>query len=209
MGLRYGISLCITAVALASPAAFAQGGPAAQPVRTSVNLHPDLLPSSFGAWHTTGDTAATAPEPAFSLANANKAALEEDAPLRSAVQNYTGGQGGKTLHVEAVEFKDASGALAAYSMLSQPGMHEVKDLATAAKEGDGGVLLLSGAVVAVAFPASLAETPAKLADVPTLKALVEVMPKPVGSQALQPLLPTLLPSRGLVAGQRAVRDGRA
>lgn len=199
MGLRYGFTLGITAVALASPA-FAQGGPAAQPTRTAVNLHPDLLPASFGAWHTTGDTAATSPEPTFSLANANRAALEEDAPLRSAVQNYTTGQAGKTLHVEAVEFKDASGALAAFSMLSQSGMHEVKDLGSAAKEGDGGVLLLSGAIVAVAFPASLAESPAKLADVPTLKALIEVLPKPLGSQALQPLLPTLVPSRGLVPG---------
>lgn len=199
MGLRYDLVLCFTAVALALPA-FAQSGPAAQPAQIAVNLHPELLPSSFGSWHTSGDGAASTTEPSFSLANANKAALEEDSPLRSAVQNYTGAAAGKTLHAEAVEFKDASGALAAFSMLSQPGMHEVKDLGTEAREGDGGVLLLSGAVVAVVFPATLAESPAKLVDVPTLKALVAQLPKAVGNQALQPLLPTLLPSRGLVAG---------
>lgn len=199
MGLRYGFTLCLTAVALASPAV-AQGGPAAQSTQTAVHLHPDLLPGSFGPWHATGDSAVAGAEPSFSLANANKAALEEDSPLRSAVENYTGGPSGKTLHVEAVEFKDVSGALAAFSTLSQPGMHEVRDLGNDVKVGDGGALLLSGATVAVVFPASLAESPARLVDVPTIQALMGALPKPVGSQALQPLLPTLAPSRGLVPG---------
>ena len=126
------------------------------------------------------------------MVNANKAALEEGSPQRSAVENYTG-PGGKTLHAEAVELKDASGALAAYSVLSQPGMRELKDLGTIAEAGDGGVIFVTGAVLAVAFPATAA-------DLPVLKGLAEVMPTAVGSQALQPLLPTLLPARGLVPG---------
>ena len=162
--------------------------------QTSIALHPDLLPlAGFGDWKSTGTAPATA-EPAFSLVNANKAALEECSPLRSAVENYTNGQG-KTLHVEAVELKDASGALAAYSVLSQPGMHDVKGLGSTAATTDGGVLFLTGATVAVAFPATAA-------DVPTLAKLAELMPKPTGSQALQPMLPTLLPARGLVAGSQ-------
>ena len=157
-----------------------------------MNIAPLLLPQSFGSWRSTGDTAPTGPEPSFSLVNANKAALEECGPERSSVQNYTNGQG-RTLHVEAVEFKDASGALAAFSMLSQPGMHERGDLGTHAAQGEGGVLFTTGAAVAVIFPATDA-------DLPALKSLEAVMPKPAGSQALQPLLPTLLPARGLVAG---------
>lgn len=165
----------------------AQQAPA--PAQTSVALNPDLLPAAgFGAWKASGNAPA-ASEPAFSLVNANKEALEEGNPERSAVQNYTGPDG-RTLHVEAVELKDASGALAVYSVLSQPGMHELKGLGTIAETGDGGVIFVSGAAVAVAFPATAAE-------LPTLQALAAVMPKPAGSKALQPLLPTLLPIRGL------------
>jgi hypothetical protein len=131
-------------------------------------------------------------EPAFSLANANKAALEECGPQQSAVKTYTG-PGGKALHVEAVEFRDASGALAAFSVVAQPGMRELKDLGTLAATGEGGVLFATGASVAVAFPATAS-------DLPTLKALADVMPKPVGAKALQPLLLSLLPARGLTPG---------
>lgn len=195
MGARFGFAIGVTAMMLTLPA-FAQGAPAGAPAgQTAVNLSPPLLPSGFAAWKSTADTSAPASEPAFSLVNANKAALEECGPLRSAVQNYTPGAPTQAaaLHVEAVEFKDASGALAAFSMLSQPGMHAVKDLGTHAAEGEGGVLFTTGAALAVVFPASAAQLPA-------LKALEAVMPKPVGSQALVPLLPTLLPEKGLTQG---------
>ena len=191
MSLRYGFALGMVVLALAVPG-FAQGTPGAGPTQTAVSLNPSLLPSSFGDWKSAGDIPADAPEPAFSLVNANKAALEESVPQRSAVQTYTNGAG-KKLRVEAVECKDVSGALAAFSVLSQPGMHELKGLGANAVEGDGGVLLLQGASVAAAFPAGAA-------DLPALKALAAVMPQPVGSQALQPLLPTLLPRRGLQPG---------
>ena len=166
-----------------------QGGKSA-PAPTAVGLSPQLLPAGFGeGWKLGGDSGAPAAEPAFSLAAANQAALGEDGPQRSAVGNYTG-PGSKTIHVEATEFKDVSGALAAFTMLSQPGMHALKGVGTQAVEGSGGVLFYSGAVVAVAFPATAA-------DVPTLKQLSDRLPIAEGSQALRPLLPTLLPSRGL------------
>lgn len=192
MRLRFGLALSALAATLTvSPFSTAQK-PASSPAQTAVALHPDLLPTAgFGAWKATGTDPASS-EPAFSLVNANKAALEESGPQRSAVENYTNAQG-KTLHVEAVELKDASGALAAYSVLSQPTMHELKELGTVAEAGDGGVVFVTGASVAVAFPATAA-------DLPALQALAAVMPKPTGSQALQPLLPTLLPTRGLVPG---------
>ncbi len=194
MGVRFGVAFGLTAISLPL-AVFAQppaaGAASSPPVQTAVSLSPPLLPTSFGSWTATGATTAAAAEPAFSLGNANKAALEECGPERSAVLNYNG-VGGKALHIEAVQFKDASGALAAYSTLAQPGMGELKDLGTRAAEGNGGVVFIEGASVAVAFPVSAA-------DLSSLKSLADVMPKPVGSQGLQPLLPSLVPSRGLQA----------
>ena len=193
MGVRFGVAFGLTAFALALPAiaqhpATGGSGPAPQ---TAVNLSPPLLPASFGPWTSTGDTTASASEPAFSLVSANKTALEECNPEHSAVLNYNG-PGGKTLHVEAVQFKDASGALAAFSTLAQPGMQELKGLGTRAEASNSGVLFVQGASVAVAFPASAA-------DMSALKSLADVMPQPVGSQGVQPLLPRLVPARGLQA----------
>ncbi len=192
MRLRFGFALSALASTLTfCPSFHAQSAPP-RGAQTSIALHPDLLPATgFGDWKPAGSAPATS-EPSFSLVNANKAALEECNPQRSAVENYTNAQG-KSLHVEAVELNDASGALAAYSVLSQPGMHDLKGMGSVAETGDGGVLFVTGAAVAVAFPATAA-------DIGSLSALAALMPKPSGSQALQPLLPTLLPTRGLVAG---------
>lgn len=203
MGLRFGarhpllpgIVACLLpspVLAQAPEAHAALHPPASQQAtarETSIPLAPPLLPAAFGSFRPTANTSAPAPEPVFSLVNANQAALEESGPQQSAVINYTGA-GGRSLRVEAVQFKDASGALAGFSVLTPPGMHEVKDLGTRAAAGDGGVLFVQGAVLAVAFPATEA-------DVPALKSLADVVPKPVGSQALLPLLPSLLPARGL------------
>lgn len=192
IGMRFRFGFALSALLAALPCTIHCQTPSPKVAQTAVALSPDLLPTAgFGDWKAAG-TAPASSEPAFSLVNANKAALEESSPQRSAVMNYTSPQG-KTLHVEAVELKDASGALAAYSVLSQPGMHELKGLGTAAEAGDGGVIFVTGASVAVAFPTAAA-------DLPALKALAEVMPKPTGSQALLPLLPTLLPTRGLEPG---------
>lgn len=175
-----------------SPSSTAKVSPP-PPAQTAVNLAPVLLPVSFGnGWQSMAEAAPPATEPAFSLAEANKTALEEDGPQRSAVQNYAG-PGGRRLHVEATEFKDLSGALAAFTTLSQPGMHELKGLGAGAVEGANGVLFYTGACVAVAFPATAA-------DLPALKELAKIMPEAAGSQALQPRLPTLLPGRGFTPG---------
>lgn len=170
--------------------------------QTAVNLSPLLLPTAFGdGWKATPDNTATAPEPAFSLVAAKEAALEEDGPQRSAVQNYARPNGG-TLHVEATEFKDVSGAIAAYSVLVQPGMRELHGLGAEASEGEAGVLFRTGAVVAVAFPGSAGE-------VSVLKAMAATMPIAEGSQALQPVLPSLFSGRGLLAGSRRYALGPA
>ncbi len=190
MRLRFGLALSALLATLPS-SSLAQVAPAPHAAQTAVALSPPLLPASFGDWKTVPNPANGPAQPGF-LANVNKAALEESEPQRSLVQTYTQ-TGPEVLQVTAIEFKDASGALAAFSAFAQPGMHEVKDLATIAAAGDGGLVFVSGAAVAVAYPLTAA-------NAGMLKALAEVMPKPTGSQALQPLLPTLVPSRGLVAG---------
>ncbi len=190
MNFRACATLGLVACVLALPMAGQSNG---SPGQTAVNLAPPLLPAGFGeGWKALPDNKPAVPEPAFSLVEANKAALEEDGPQRSAVQNF-GGPGSRTLHAEATEFKDVSGAIAAFSVLVQPGMHDLRGLGAEAAEGDGGILFRTGAVVAVAFPASAA-------DVPALKAMAATMPIAEGSQALQPVLPSLFPSRGLNAG---------
>lgn len=186
-----GLFACALSFTAAVPPAFGQG--TAAPGQTAVNLSPPLLRAGFGnGWKAVPQAGPAGSEPAFSLASANQAALEEDGPQRSAVVNFSG-PNGAMLHVEATEFKDVSGAIGAFTVLVQPGMHELKGLGAEAVEGEGGVLFRTGATVASVFPASSA-------DVTALRAMASSMPIAEGSQALQPVLPTLFSSRGLVAG---------
>ena len=190
-----GIAACVLSFSAWPVSAMPAAGQSAAPLgQTAVNLAPPLLPAAFGnGWRIAHEARAPLPEPAFSLAEANPAALEEDGPQRSAVVNFEG-PGNRTMHVEATEFKDVSGATAAFSVLAGRGMHELKGVGAQAFEGGGGgVLFRTGAAVAVAFPASAA-------DVSALGSLAAAMPIATGSQAMQPVLPTLFPSRGLVPG---------
>lgn len=167
--------------ALALAAAFGQASPTAG----------TLLPDHFGAWTSSPSAQVAASEPAFSLVNANKAALEEDGPQRSATATYT--SGGHTLRVEAAEFADYSGAWSAYTMLRPLGTPDRKDLGSNDAVADDAVLFVSGATVVVAYPVTLA-------DVKGLQALVGALPKVHGSRAVGPVLPFLLPMKDLVPG---------
>jgi hypothetical protein len=104
--------------------------------------HDSLLPPSFGAW-TTVHPSSPAAEPSMSLANASKAALSEDNPQRSEVVDYAG-PGGRSLHVEAVEFADYTGAWSAYTLLRAPGLKDSKDLSSKDAVGQDAILFLSG-----------------------------------------------------------------
>ena len=125
------------------------------------------------------------------LANMNKAALEEDNPQRSAVGDYT--RAGKTVHIEAVQFADKTGAYSAFTLVEQPGMHVAKDLGDNAAAGSGTVLFAVGSTVVLVNGADMS-------DVASLKPLVDMMPKPQGNKGIAPLLPTFAPAAGLVAG---------
>jgi hypothetical protein len=128
----------------------------------------------------------------MSLANASKAALSEDNPQRSEVVDYAG-PGGRSLHVEAVEFADYTGAWSAYTLLRAPGLKDSKDLSSKDAVGQDAILFLSGATLVVASPATAA-------DIPNLQPLVGSLPPAHGSTAQPPLLPQFLPARSLVPG---------
>lgn len=150
-----------------------------------------LLPQSFGQWKMVGSGAAAAPAGAMSLSSVNKAALEECGPQRSQVADYQ--RDGRTLHVEAIQFGDKTGAFSAFTLVERPGMEQGSDLGSTDAVGDGAVLFTVGNSVALASGATAD-------DVAALKPLVAVMPKVFGSKGVPPLLPSLFPAKGLVNG---------
>ena len=147
-----------------------------------------LLPASFGEWKT---ASAAGSVPDFSLANANKAVLEECGPARSAVVDYEYERGGKTIHVEAIQFGDRTGAFSAFTAVAKPGMKQGKDVGFADAVGADDVLFTEGSSLVLVSGTS---------ETASLKPLAEVLPKIGGSKGLAPLLPTLIPEKGLVAG---------
>jgi hypothetical protein len=147
-----------------------------------------LLPASFGQWKTAPSSGAV---PAYSLANMSTEALEECGPQRSQVADYV--RDGKTIHVEAIQFGDRTGAYSAFTLVERPGMAEAKDLGSYdAVEEDAVLFTVGSSLVLVNGVGS--------ADVASLKPLAEGLPKVFGSKGVAPLLPSLIPAKGLVNG---------
>jgi len=147
-----------------------------------------LLPQNFGEWKQTSEAA---PVGELTLTTVSKQALEECGPERSKVTDYV--RGGRKIHVEAIQFGDRTGAFSAYTLVKRAGMREAKDLGSRDAVGDGAVLFTVSASVVLISGASAT-------DVASLKPLAAVMPKVAGNKGVAPLLPTLLPAKGLVNG---------
>ena len=147
-----------------------------------------LLPPSFGAWKTSSTTASASGGGSLSLVNISKSALEECGPQRSQVSDYS--NGGRTIHVEAIQFNDRSGAFSAYTLVRRPDMRQGHDLGSSDSVGDGAVLFTAGSSMVLV-------TPATAADLASLKPLAEVLPKVTGNKGIAPLLPSFVPVRGL------------
>jgi hypothetical protein len=145
-----------------------------------------LLPASFGEWKA---TAGGSVGQDFSLANSNRAALEEAGPQRSAVADYE--RGGQKIHVEAIQFNDRTGAFSAFTLISKADMKPGTDLGAADAVGNGAVLFTVGSTLVLASGTT---------DVATLKPLAAVLPKITGSKGMAPILPGMVPAKGLVAG---------
>ena len=186
--------LIVGATSSSAPGLFAQVSPTVQTTQLQLPAGP-LLPDHFSRWQATAPPSEGAPlrllaDPVL------PAVAGEDGVKRTAAASYAA-PGAGTLAVEALQFGDATGAVATYTYLRG---HELQETAVdAARRGNtniatGGsrVLLREGPTVLVAQtsgggPLSSAET----------TALANVLPKLSGPAGQPPLLPTYLPARDL------------
>ncbi len=176
-----GCATLIASLAAATAAAQAPG-----PATTLVEPPTPLLPASFGQWTSAQTT--VQPTAHRVLEDAGAAALKECGERRVVTHDYQ--RGGRTLHVEAMEFVDATGAFSAFTLELRPDMRLGKDLGRASAVGSGEALFTSGDTVVLASPVDGTA-------VGDLRALEITLPKIGGTRGLPPLLPTLLPAKGL------------
>ena len=168
--------------------------PAALSAQTKLVLpQAPLLPAHFTTWTATPSTAS--PDLTL-LKDSNTAAIaKEDGLSRTEVQTYT--RAGQTVTAQAMQFGDATGAVAAFTLLRQRGMAEtVADLGarnhTNTATAGGHTLLREGSSLVVLDGTALPPQ--------DLRALADTLPKIGGPKGLPPLLPTYLPAAGLVPG---------
>lgn len=173
------------------PACYGQTGK----TTTLVVPRAPLLPSSFGAWQ----SAAAAPEcrDCFQPQGQVADVLKEDGLNRAGQVTYRRQQGAGVLELTAYQFGDATGALSAFTYLRQPGSRLVvsgsgKVGSEMAATDRGDFIFRSGTSVVVA-DASKAGGPV----VKDLRTLETSLPKIGGPRSQAPLLPTLLPEKGL------------
>ena len=122
---------------------------------------------------------------------ADKAVLAEDGLRRFAQSDYT--QGTERENVTVYQFVDASGAISAFDYFLKPGMRREK-LGDDSVSNQDELLMRSGKNVVVER--------SKLDRAATAAAtnrLIDRLPKALGTAGTAPLLPTLLPAKGLDA----------
>jgi hypothetical protein len=166
---------------------------AVPPPKTMLALPPaPLLPQTLGKLTRVaeGDSG----DGLGSVDAADQAVLIEDGLKRFARSTYAAAGGnGVAGTVTVYKFGDASGAVSAYDYFRKPGMRPEK-LGDASVANGGQLLLLSGAnVVRAEFKLDHAGMEA------LTKELIERLPKVAGTAGIPPLLPTLLPAKGLDA----------
>jgi hypothetical protein len=156
-----------------------------------------LLPATFGPWQPEGISPSCfdclQPEGAVG------AVLKEDGLSRASQMTYHRGDKAGTIKVEAYQFGDATGAVSAFTFLRRPGSRMVlsgdgKIGSETAASGTGDFVFRSGTTVVVA-DASKAGT----SVVNDLRRLETTLPKIGGPKSQAPMLPTLLPAKGLEA----------
>lgn len=177
-----------------------------QETKTTVVMPPaPLLPQHFGGWEisSAGPIAANGDEVWQSgrapvVMEQYAAVLKEYGLARTAGAVYTSGKGAGLVQVEALEFGDATGAAGAFTYLEKAGMRAPaggQKLGSAAAVGDRTVLFWVGDTVVEATAAT-----GRQAELDELKELAAAMPKVGGPKGAAPLLPMLVPAKGLEAG---------
>ncbi len=153
-----------------------------------------LLPAHFATWDA-ATTTGSSPDLALLNDGTTAAIAKEDGLTRSETQTYT--HPGRSVTAQAMQFTDATGAVAAFTFLRQRGMAETtpdpgaRNHTNIATSG-GHTLLREGASLVVLDGGALPQQ--------DLRALADTLPKIGGPKGLPPLLPTYLPASGLVPG---------
>ncbi|MBN9616750.1 MAG: hypothetical protein BGO25_10600 [Acidobacteriales bacterium 59-55] len=154
-----------------------------------------LLPLSFGAWQAADG--APACRDCFEPEGQAAAVLKEDGLQRAARISYRREKGAGTLEVTAFQFVDATGAVSAFTFLREPGARTISSpegkIGAELVVADGGdYIFRSGTTVVVANTSK-----AGASVVSDLRRLETTLPKIGGPKAQLPMLPTLLPQKGL------------
>jgi len=190
-----GIGLAIGLAAV--PAGLAQTPKA--PAIALVEPPAPLLPKQFGAWQQQADnTAAAQPDAAA------KDVLLEDGLARFAASTYKRDNGGETVDIKAYQFGDTTGAFSAFTYLRASDFRPLKAEGLgdeAAEKGDSLVLWSGPDVVLAEFHGGRRTG--------ELAGLVAVLPKATGAKGLPPLLPTMVPEKGLEASSLRYSVGSA
>jgi len=172
--------------------AAAVGLDAQAPVTKTMLIEPptQLLPQRFGAWEQVkSSTDATL---ASTYDGATQTVLKEDGLLRFASSTYKRDGSGETILMKALQFGDTTGAVAAYTYFRLPQGRPAPQLKLgpeASLEGNGLLFREGATVVVTGFNANV-----RASD---LAPLTVALPKAMGPTATAPLLPTLLPAKGL------------
>jgi hypothetical protein len=190
--VRWVLVVCVVGVAVSLPA---------QEAKTTLVMPPTpLLPQHFGPWvmdgnATTGNDGAQVDAP-------NAASLKDYGLERFSVAQYSAGHdsghGGGTIEVKALQFVDATGAAGGFTFYQRP---ELRGLAAGQKLGANAAV--AGDEALFWSGNTLVITTAKqghAALVNDLKELEAGLPKIGGPKGAPPLLPTLVPTKGLEAG---------
>jgi len=190
----------VTGLSMAAGAGLRAQAPVAK--TTLLEPPPPLLPPTLGKLTRVAE--GDAGDGLGQVDAADAAVLKEDGLKRFARSNY-GGSNGKELwavvDVTAYRFVDASGAISAYDYFRKSGMRQEKLGDEAVTNGDE-ILLRSGVNVVrenFSLHGSSGVMLSHEAMAALTKELIEHLPKVGGSAALAPLLPTLLPEKGLDA----------
>jgi hypothetical protein len=153
-----------------------------------------LLPLKFGAWQVESKPPC---RDCFQPEGQTADVLKEDGLDRGDRITYHRENGAGALEVTAFQFGDATGAVSAFTYLRKPDSRMIlsgdgKIGAETAASNGGSIIFRSGTTVVVA-DASRAGAPATS----DLHRLETTLPKIGGPKSQAPLLPTLLPEKGL------------
>jgi hypothetical protein len=156
-----------------------------------------LLPAKFGPWQLEG----IAPScfDCLQPTGTTGTVLKEDGLSRASQMTYHRANGAGTIEIEAYQFGDATGAVSAFTYLRKPGSRLVvsgnaKVGSEMASTGAGDLIFRSGITVVIADASK-----AGASVVNDLRSLEKGLPKIGGPRSQAPLLPTLLPAKGLEA----------